>query len=113
MLPAVAQGAIGIEARLGDARTAAFLAPLDHGETHLCVRAERALLATLDGNCRTPIGGYARLVHDGGMIQLMLDGLLISPDGRARFRERQSAPPDQAEALGRAVGAALLAAQRA
>ena len=113
MLPAVAQGAIGIEARLADARTAAFLAPLDHAETHLCVRAERALLATLDGNCRTPIGGYARLVHDGVMNQLTLDGLLISPDGQTRFRERQSAPPEQAEALGIAVGEALLAAQRA
>ncbi|WP_395831656.1 hydroxymethylbilane synthase, partial [Elstera sp.] len=113
MLPAVAQGAIGIEARLSDARTAAFLAPLDHPETHLCVGAERALLATLDGNCRTPIGGYARLVHDGVMNQLTLDGLLISPDGRTRFRERQSAPPEQAEALGSAVGEALLAAQRA
>ena len=113
MLPAVAQGAIGIEARLADARTAAFLAPLDHAETHLCVRAERALLATLDGNCRTPIGGYARLVHDGAMNQLTLDGLLISPDGQTRFRERQSAPPEQAEALGIAVGEALLVAQRA
>lgn len=113
MLPAVAQGAIGIEARCSDTRTAAFLAPLDHPETHLCIRAERALLARLDGNCRTPIGGYARLVHDGGMNQLMLDGLLISPDGRTRFRERKIAPPDQAEALGIAVGDALLAAHRA
>ena len=77
------------------------------------VRAERALLATLDGNCRTPIGGYARLVHDGAMNQLTLDGLLISPDGQTRFRERQSAPPEQAEALGIAVGEALLVAQRA
>lgn len=112
MLPAVAQGAIGIEARLGDTRTATFLAPLDHAETHLCVRAERALLATLDGNCRTPIGGYARLGHDGDMRQLTLDGLLISPDGRLSFRKRLTAPPDQAEALGVAVGEALLAAQR-
>ncbi len=113
MLPAIAQGAIGLEARIADARIAAYLAPLDHAETHLCVRAERSLLATLDGNCRTPIGGYARLSHDGRMHQLTLDGLLISPDGRNRFRERQSAPPDQAEALGVSVGEALLAAQRA
>ncbi len=112
MVPAVAQGAIGIEARQGDARTAAFLAPLDHAETHLCVRAERALLATLDGNCRTPIGGYARLGHDGDMRQLTLDGLLISPDGRRSFRKRLTAPAEQAEALGVAVGEALLAAQR-
>lgn len=112
MLPAIAQGAIGIEARIGDDRVAAFLAPLDHAETHLCVRAERALLARLDGNCRTPIGGYARLGHDGDMRQLTLDGLLISPDGRHSFRKRLTAPADQADALGKAVGEALLAAQR-
>lgn len=112
MLPAIAQGAIGIEARIGDEQVAAFLAPLDHAETHLCVRAERALLATLDGNCRTPIGGYARLSHDGGMRQLTLDGLLISPDGRHGFRKRLTAPADQPDALGKAVGEALLAAQR-
>jgi hydroxymethylbilane synthase len=113
MLPAVAQGAIGLEARIGDTRIAAYLGALDHTETHLCVLAERSLLATLDGNCRTPIGGYARLSHDGGMQQLTLDGLLISPDGHNRFWERRSAPPEQAEALGIALGKALLAAQRA
>jgi hydroxymethylbilane synthase len=61
MLPACAQGAIGIEMRAGDERIATLLAPLDHQPTTLCVTAERAFLAILDGSCRTPIGGLAEL----------------------------------------------------
>src|SRR5258708_11039206 len=61
MLPAVAQGAIGVECRVADDATHAFLAPLNDAGTEACIAAERALLAALGGNCRTPIAGLAEL----------------------------------------------------
>lgn len=103
MLPAVAQGAIGIEARQDDRRVADYLAPLDHAETHCAVRAERAMLAVLDGSCRTPISGHARLTAAG----LELEGWVALPDGSALVQERASGPATEPEALGRQVGAAL------
>jgi len=69
LLPAVAQGAIGIERRADDHETAGFLAPLNHAETAVRVTAERAMLAILDGSCRTPIAGHAELL-DGGRMRL-------------------------------------------
>ena len=106
MLPAVAQGAIGLEIRDGDTRTAAFLAPLDDAESNLRVRAERACLEVLDGSCRTPIAALAEL-QDGG---LRLRALIAQPDGSACHRAEQSGNASDAEALGRAVGEELLAA---
>ena len=64
MLPAVGQGAIGIECRADDAATLALLAAIDHPASSACVRAERALLAALDGSCHTPIAGHAEIVAD-------------------------------------------------
>lgn len=61
MLPAVAQGAIGITIRKGDERMLELLAPLNHEETKTCVECERAFLQKLDGSCRTPIAGQARI----------------------------------------------------
>lgn len=82
MLPAAAQGAIGIEARDADAEIAHLLAPLNHPATEYCVRAERALLAALDGSCRTPIAALAEITPDG---QLQLRGQIVKPDGALLF----------------------------
>jgi hydroxymethylbilane synthase len=91
MLPAVAQGAIGIETRIGDERMGALLAPLHDRVTAICVEAERAFLAELDGSCRTPIGGLARL--DGDI--LTFKGQILTPDGSASFEtERRGAAGD-------------------
>ena len=77
MLPAVAQGAIGITCRSGDVKQIAFLDKLNHEETRIAVECERSFLAALDGSCRTPIAGYAR--KDGD--KLKFDGLIASLDG--------------------------------
>ena len=99
MLPAVAQGAIGIETRIDDAATMARLAPLNHADTATCVAAERAFLAALDGSCRTPIAALA--VLDGA---LRFQGQILTPDGGRSFEvERQGSAADAA-ALGRDAG---------
>ena len=102
-LPAVAQGAIGIERRAADTQTAALLAPLNDGPTALCVAAERAMLAALDGTCRTPIGGLATLDSD----RLTLVGLLVWPDGSGLQRFRKTGDRAAAVALGTEVGQEL------
>mmetsp|Transcript_33429 Transcript_33429/g.72139 ORF Transcript_33429/g.72139 Transcript_33429/m.72139 type:complete len:384 (+) Transcript_33429:292-1443(+) len=78
MLPAVAQGAIGIACREGDDAMGAYLDSLNHPETYTAVLCERAFLAALDGSCRTPIAGHARRGEDGGLV---FDGLIAHPDG--------------------------------
>jgi hydroxymethylbilane synthase len=107
MLPAVAQGAIGVEIRADDDRAAALLAPLNDTPTTEQVTAERACLEVLDGSCRTPIAALAE--HEPGGI-LRLRALIALPDGSAMQREEQRAPRAQAVDLGRAVGEALRAA---
>ena len=77
MLPAVAQGAIGIERRIDDARSAMMLDAIHHGPTGAELTAERAFLLTLDGSCETPIAGLARLNGD----QLWVRGEILRPDG--------------------------------
>lgn len=92
MLPAIAQGAIGIEARISDERIAGLLAPLHDERTSLCVAAERSFLAELDGSCRTPIAGLATL-DDGG--KLHFRGEILLPDGsRAYATEREGSAAD-------------------
>ena len=103
-LPAIGQGAIGIECRADDERVNALLAPLHHEDTASCVRAERALNARLEGGCQVPIGGHAEL-HDG---QLWLRGLVGTVDGSEVVRAEIRGPADQADALGRAVAEELL-----
>ncbi len=94
MLPAIAQGAIGVETRIGDERMAEFLTPLHDEETSLCVAAERAFLAGLDGSCRTPIAGLATLSGD----RLHFRGQILQPDGSRSFEaERAGAPADGAK----------------
>ena len=103
--PAPAQGAIGIEIRANDARTAELIAPLGHRETHQAVIAERAMLRVIDGSCRTPIGVLTRRAGD----ILSLKGELLSPDGQHCFDAEIEGPVDEAESLGAALGEKLLA----
>lgn len=104
MLPAVAQGAVGIEIRSADDATRARLAALDDAVTHTCVRAERAMLAVLDGSCRTPIAGLATIDPDG---VLTLEGLVARPNGSELHRFRMTGAVDDAERIGREVGHVL------
>jgi hydroxymethylbilane synthase len=104
MLPAVAQGAIGITCRAGDAVSHHWLAPLDHADSHLRVLAERAFLTVLDGSCRTPIGGLAELAGD----RLTFRGLVIRPDGSQAHEIRLEGRRPDAVAMGRAAGEDLL-----
>ncbi|MBM3596897.1 MAG: hydroxymethylbilane synthase [Alphaproteobacteria bacterium] len=93
MLPAVAQGAIGLECRTDDRETRRLLGALNDGPTSVCIAAERALLAALDGSCRTPIAALATL--NAGALSLR--GLVISLDGRqCHWSARQGAPADAA-----------------
>jgi hydroxymethylbilane synthase len=105
MLPAVAQGAIGIEIRSNDDRTRALLEPLNCAETAVRVTAERALLAALDGSCRTPIAAMARLDGD----RLTLDAKVLSPDGRQVFTAHRAGTTAEADALGADAGAEIKA----
>jgi hydroxymethylbilane synthase len=105
MLPAVGQGAIGIECRADDPAILGWLAAVDHQESHARVRAERALLAALDGSCHTPIGGLAEIA-DG---RLRLRALIARPDGSECLRAERSGPIGEAEGLGRDAGAELRA----
>lgn len=105
MLPAVGQGAIGIERREGDSRTADLLAPLHDAATGAQLAAERAMLRRLDGSCQTPIAGLARI--EGG--QILLDGEILRPDGSDAIRLSARAAVTDAAALGEDLGRVLLA----
>ncbi|KAJ8532655.1 hypothetical protein K7X08_012578 [Anisodus acutangulus] len=89
MLPAVAQGAIGIACRSDDETMANYIAALNHEETRLAVACERAFLTTLDGSCRTPIAGYASRGEDGDCI---FKGLVASPDGTRVIETSRKGP---------------------
>ncbi|CAN8063458.1 unnamed protein product [Agarophyton chilense] len=104
MLPAVAQGAIGITCRQGDKPMLDFLAPLNHKETKTCVDCERAFLAKLDGSCRTPIAGQAKIGEDG---VLRFRGLVARPDGSEVFETTRSGKPEDAIAIGTEAGTEL------
>jgi hydroxymethylbilane synthase len=103
-LPAVGQGAIGVECRRDDTRVNALLAALHHEPTAVCVRAERAFNHRLDGGCQVPIAGHAELAGD----RLRLRGLVGVPDGRAVVRGEIEGSRDEAEALGVALAEDLL-----
>lgn len=96
MLPAVAQGAIGIETRSGDAATQAMLASIHDAATGTRLAAERAFLAALDGSCQTPIGGLAEI--DGKMLRFR--GEIIRPDGSECLATERRGPLAEAAALG-------------
>ena len=104
MLPAIAQGAIGIERRGDDARAAEMLAAIHDGPTGQRLAAERAFLAALDGSCETPIGGLAEL--DGGTLRLR--GEILKPDGSEVHADDATAPIEDGAALGREMAVKLL-----
>jgi hydroxymethylbilane synthase len=104
-LPAVGQGAIGIETRADDAATRALVARIGDAETATAVAAERAFLAVLDGSCRTPIAGYARV--DRGVVRFR--GMIIRPDGSQAFEARREGAAAQAAELGADAGRELKA----
>jgi hydroxymethylbilane synthase len=102
-VPAVGQGAIAIELREGDIETLEYVASILDGDTGLAVAAERAFLAVLDGSCRTPIGGHAR-IEDNVMI---FRGIIVTPDGRTALETERRGPASDALRLGRDAGAEL------
>ena len=105
MLPAVAQGAIGIERRAADSRAEALLAAIHHPDTGIRLAAERAYLKALDGSCETPIAGLA-LIEPGG---LWLRGEILRPDGSEVIAAEARAPLADAAAMGHDLGQRLLA----
>lgn len=105
LLPAVGQGAVGIESRTDDAELLALLAPLHHTATALCVHAERAMNKRLQGGCQVPIAGFATIDHD----VVTLQALVGSIDGQRIIRyQAQSADLQAVEALGQQVANGLL-----
>jgi hydroxymethylbilane synthase len=104
MLPAVAQGAIGIEVRTEDSDTASLVAAIGDAPTELCVSAERAFLSRLEGSCRTPIAGHAEL-RDG---RLHMSGEILTPDGHEWHAASRSGAPQSAMRLGEDAAAELL-----
>jgi hydroxymethylbilane synthase len=102
-LPAVGQGAIGIETRTDDFRTREWLTPINHADTFIALAAERAFLAVLDGSCRTPIGGHATVA--GG--RLRFRGMIVKPDGSEAFEVTREGAVRDAEKLGADAGTEL------
>ena len=105
-MPAVGQGAIAVECRLKDTETADILAPLDDAETRTAIIAERALLAELQGGCQVPLGAWARIERG----ELVLEACVCSVDGVQYVKQRATAPPDQAAALGEHMAKLLIEA---
>jgi hydroxymethylbilane synthase len=99
--PAPGQGAICIEARTGDERIAALLAPINHADTQAALICERAFLGALDGSCRTPIAGLAR-ISEG---RISFYGMILTPDGSVWHDIRAEGPAGDAAQLGADAGA--------
>jgi hydroxymethylbilane synthase len=103
-LPAIGQGALGIECRSGDTATAAVLRTLQHARTAIAVAAERAVMAAVDGSCKMPVAAFAE--RKGG--ELYLRAMLAEPDGTRVRRGERSAPwperAEDAERIGRDLG---------
>lgn len=103
-LPAIGQGAVGIECRTSDEFINRLIAPLNHPETSVCVRAERALLKKLEGGCQVPVAAYARLVNG----KLIIEGLVGSVSGDRIIKDRLEGSPEHAESLGVKLAEILL-----
>jgi hydroxymethylbilane synthase len=140
MLPAVGQGAIGIETRVSDADTSKLVAALDDAETRACITAERALLHELQGGCQVPLGAWARLVdgrslggrsfssdispraREGALApeasqtdalasaEILIEAAVFSADGREFVRRDDRGSPGDAHAVGKRLGQALIGA---
>lgn len=104
-VPAVGQGAIAITARAGDTSVTNMVQPILDTATGVALQSERALLRVLDGSCRTPIGGHARLEGT----TLTLHAIVLRPDGAQYFETRMSGPQTQAEEIGETAARELLA----
>jgi hydroxymethylbilane synthase len=102
-LPAVGQGAIGVETRADDAKKRELLQPINHTDTATALVCERAFLAALDGSCRTPIAGHA-IVTKG---RVNFRGMIVKPDGSEAFETTRSGPVNDAERLGADAGQEL------
>jgi hydroxymethylbilane synthase len=105
MLPAIGQGALGLETRSNDSKTIAAVQKLNHPATHACVIAERALLAALHGGCLAPIAGWARM--DG--TQIAMDAVVLSADGKQKLAVSGNAPMEYAKGLGKQLAQRLQA----
>ncbi|SRR5579883_1146783 len=105
VLPAVGQGALGIECRTGDEKTLEILAPLNHQLTLFAVRAERALLASLGGGCQVPIGAHGVIAQD----ELELSACVAALDGRTVIRGVHTGSTEDPEAIGKELASTLLA----
>jgi hydroxymethylbilane synthase len=106
MLPAAAQGIVGITVRTADTAIRNLLAMIEDPASRIAATAERAMLATLDGSCRTPIGAHAQLRPDGS---LTLTGMVARTDGSFLLRRTLDGPPADAIRIGEALGAILRA----
>ena len=95
-LPAVGQGALGLECRTDDQAILDLISPLQHEQTSICVRAERAFNSHLEGGCQVPIAAYATLENG----QLQLEGRVGSVDGLILLSSQVSGQPEHAEQLG-------------
>ena len=116
-LPAVGQGALGIECRVDDASTRALLTALHDEATSRCVAAERGVMVALEGDCKTPLGAFGeRRVLEGGTIELFLRAFICEPDGANLRRGDDTvawpASDDDARILGERLGGKLKAASR-
>ena len=105
-VPAVGQGALGVETHTGESGLMARLATLDHAPTRACVTAERAALARLGGGCTVPFGAHATLTDD----TLTIHGVVSNPSGTRRIEQVLSGPRSDPTVLGTRLGEALLAA---
>jgi hydroxymethylbilane synthase len=105
-MPAVGQGALGIECRASDAETSTVLDKLNDAETRSAIVAERSLLSVLQGGCQVPLGAWARMEGN----ELVLDACVCSIDGLQYVKQRATAPPEQARALGERMAHLLIEA---
>lgn len=114
-LPAIGQGAVGIECRVDDEFINNIVAPLNHPETSVCVKAERAFLKRLEGGCQVPIAAYARIISQGSGVRsqdinskLIIDGLVGSISGDKIIKSHIEGKIEDAESLGIKLAEVLL-----
>jgi hydroxymethylbilane synthase len=105
-MPAVGQGAIGVECRAADAEASEVLDQLNHAETRAAIVAERTLLSVLQGGCQVPLGAWARIERD----ELVLEACVCSIDGQQYVRQRLTGSPEQPRALGEQMARLLIKA---
>jgi len=104
MIPAVAQGFLGIEARLDDEETRKIVSVLNHRESEIRAKAERAFLKTLEGGCQVPLAAYSEIDGD----KLKVTGFVSDLEGKRVFRDSMEGPPEEAERIGTALAEKLL-----